>query len=283
MKRPLWLLKVAKSLWFLKDLPERFPFLGKMAKTLRKFPIPFNISNIGPMKHDLVYSMPKDQVIPMDESIHVQPEYVLPSDVVDYFIKKANHHFIMRFCLCRYSNDCKTYPKAEGCLFLGEPVTRVNPQFGRLVTKEEALDYVQQVRESGMIHMIGRAFPDKMALGVGPGHELFTICNCCPCCCGLGLFKHIPPKLGGSVYGKLPGIEVKVTEKCVGCGTCAKDICFMNAIEIHDKKAVIDEMACRACGRCILACPQKAIELKISDKNFLKKAALEIESRVSPT
>ena len=283
MKRPLWLLKIAKSLWFLKKWPDRFDFIARIAKTLRKFPMPFYILDFSPMKHDLVYSLPRDQAIPINESVEVQPEYVLPSEVVDYFINKASHHFIMRFCLCRYSNDCKTYPKAEGCLFLGEPVTRINPQFGRLVSKEEALAYAQHVRESGMIHMIGRAFPDKFALGVGPADELFTVCNCCPCCCGLGLFKHIPPKLGSSVYGKLPGIEVKVTEKCTGCGTCTKDVCYMHAIELINNKAVIDEMACRACGRCALKCPQKAIEVIISDKNFLKKAALEIESRVRPT
>jgi ferredoxin len=283
MKRPLWALKVAKAFWFLKKLPDQFPFLAKITKIMQKFPMPFNILDYSPMMHDLVYTFPKDQVIPVNESIDMAPNYVLPSQVVDYFIKKASHHFIMRFCLCRYANGCKTYPKAQGCLFLGEPVTRINPQFGRLVTKEEALEYAQQVRKTGLIQMIGRAFPDKLALGVGPGNELFTICNCCPCCCGLGLFKHVPPKLGSSVYGKLPGVEVHVTKKCIGCGTCTKGVCFMHAIQVINKKAVIDDMACRACGRCVLTCPQKAIVLKITNKNVFKEAAREIESRVKLT
>lgn len=42
-------------------------------------------------------------------------------------------------------------------------------------------------------------------------------------------------------------------------------------------------MACRACGRCLLTYPQKAIVLKITNKNFLKEAAREIESRVKLT
>ncbi len=56
MKRPLWLLKVAKSLWFVKNLPEKFPILGRIAKTLRKFPLPFYILDFSPMKHDLVFT-----------------------------------------------------------------------------------------------------------------------------------------------------------------------------------------------------------------------------------
>ncbi|NHI92176.1 MAG: 4Fe-4S ferredoxin [Candidatus Lokiarchaeota archaeon] len=280
MKRPLWLLKVVKALFPILKLMDKFAFLNKITKTLQTFPLPFNVLDFSPMKYDLVYSLPRDQVISLDESIEIHPEYVLPSEVVDYFIKRAEHHLIMRFCLCRYSNDCKTYPESEGCLFLGKPVLKISPEFGRLVTKEEALDYVRKVRELGMIQMIGRAFPDAFALGVGPQDELVTICNCCTCCCGLGMFKHIPPKFGSSVYGKLPGIEVKVTDRCIGCGTCTKDICFIHAIEIIDKKAVIDEMACRACGRCVLACPQKAIELNITDRHFLDKAKREIDLRL---
>ncbi len=52
-----------------------------------------------------------------------------------------------------------------------------------------------------------------------------------------------------------------VTERCIGCGTCAK-YCPEAAIRIVDKKAVIDYDYCKGCLICATVCPLKAIEKK---------------------
>lgn len=50
------------------------------------------------------------------------------------------------------------------------------------------------------------------------------------------------------------------TYGCLGYGTCVKS-CQFDAIHIVDGVAVIDKEKCKACGKCIDACPKKLIEL----------------------
>jgi Na+-translocating ferredoxin:NAD+ oxidoreductase RNF subunit RnfB len=47
---------------------------------------------------------------------------------------------------------------------------------------------------------------------------------------------------------------------CMGFGTC-KSVCEFGAVEIINGVAVIDKDKCRACGKCIDACPKHLIEL----------------------
>ena len=77
------------------------------------------------------------------------------------------------------------------------------------------------------------------------------------------------------------GVEVKVTDRCVGCGTCVKT-CFVEAIRVVNKRAVISDK-CRGCGRCVEACPKHAIELTIHDSQFLQKTIDRISEHVKVT
>jgi Na+-translocating ferredoxin:NAD+ oxidoreductase RNF subunit RnfB len=47
---------------------------------------------------------------------------------------------------------------------------------------------------------------------------------------------------------------------CLGFGSCVR-ACQFDAIQVINGKAVVDKEKCRACGKCIEACPQKLIEL----------------------
>jgi ferredoxin len=80
----------------------------------------------------------------------------------------------------------------------------------------------------------------------------------------------------------MPGVEVKVGDKCIGCGTCTEGSCFVDAIHLVGKRAVISK-ECRGCGRCVEVCPQKAIEITINDEEYIKKTITLLESLVDVT
>jgi uncharacterized protein len=52
-----------------------------------------------------------------------------------------------------------------------------------------------------------------------------------------------------------------VAEKCKGCGDCVIR-CSQKALQVIEKKAVIDSQKCIGCGECILMCEGGAIEIQ---------------------
>ncbi len=80
------------------------------------------------------------------------------------------------------------------------------------------------------------------------------------------------------------GIKVDL-EKCIGCSLCVK-ACAQDAIEIVEKKAVIDEAKCNLCAACVEACKKygaititKEEDASQSDAASFKHVAVFIEQR----
>lgn len=268
-------------MWFVKLLKKTFPNVKLIAKLTRAPGIGRIIDNMLFQGDDIIY-LPKDavsqQVIQIGESLETPTDTILPSQIIHHFIDEANFHWIMNTCICRESLTCKDYPIDYGCLFLGEAAKGINPQLGRPVSKEEAHEYVKKTREAGLVHLIGRNKLDSVWLDVKPGEKLLTICNCCPCCCLWRMLPDLNPKIANKVT-KMSGVSVEVTDACVGCGTCADGICFVDAISLIDGKAVIDD-ACRGCGRCVEVCPQSAIKLTIGNEGFMEDSIKRVSSVV---
>ncbi|TXT58901.1 MAG: Electron transport complex subunit RsxB [Promethearchaeota archaeon] len=269
---------MARPLWFVKLLKKTFPSIKLLAK-LSNLPILRNIFDLLLLKGDDIIYLPKDTVIKINQSVDQPDNYILPKRVLEYFIEKANYRWIMNFCICRSSMKCEDYPIELGCLFLGKSVLEINPALGRLVSKQEALDHIKNCSKAGLVHLIGRNLLDKQWLGIKEGKKLLTICNCCPCCCLWRIVPILHPSLSKKVK-KIPGVKVVITEKCIGCGTCMKDICFVNAIQMRENKAYITDQ-CRACGRCMEICPQNAIELIIENDDYVNRAIEKIETLVN--
>lgn len=262
-------------MWFVRLL-KIFYRRRYFAALLTNFPIIGELIDRFAFRGDHLVCLPRDQVIQIDKSINIEEKTVLPSQVVEHFVEQANYRWIMNFCICRDSNKCKDYPSELGCLFLGEAAMGINPKIGRPASKIEALEHLKKCREAGLVHFIGNVKGDALWLGVKPRNKLLTICNCCPCCCIAGLIKYMSPQIAAN-YTKMPGVVVKVTNQCVGCGTCTK-VCFVNAIHVVKERAVINEAMCRGCGRCVLKCPKKAIELTLTDAQFLEKTIERIST-----
>ncbi|GAF91498.1 unnamed protein product, partial [marine sediment metagenome] len=140
--------------------------------------------------------------------------------------------------------------------------------------------HVRRAGEAGLVHLIGRNKLDAVWLDVGPGERLLTVCNCCPCCCLWKMLPDLDPLFGGKVT-KMEGVEVQVTQGCVGCGRC-QEVCFVNAIQIEDGSAEIGD-ECRGCGRCVEVCPEGAITITVPDLADIESTIRRIEDAVDVT
>jgi len=269
-----------RPLWYVELLKKTFPNIKFIAK-LTRIPVLGKIFDLAMFEGDEIIYLTQDNVIQVNKEINKEDDMVLPSQVLEYFINKANYHWIMNFCICRDSMQCKDYPINLGCLFLGEAVLGINPQLGRLVSKEEALEHIRKCKEAGLIHMIGKNRLDKQWLGVKPGDKLLSICNCDPCCCLWKIAPILATKIGSKIQ-KMPGLEIKVTDKCIGCGKCTEGICFVDAIQLIENHAQISK-ECRGCGRCVEICPQNAIEISINDTEFVAKSIKKIDKIIDVT
>jgi len=275
---------MGRPLWFVNLLKRVFPG-ASFAAGLTRFPPLGRLVEWGLFRGDDIIYLPRDsavrQVIQVGQTVETPTDLVMPSQVVEHFIEQAQYHWLMDFCICRASNHCEDYPIELGCLFLGKAVLGINPRLGRRVSREEALAHVRRCREAGLVHMIGRNRLDSVWLGATPGHRLLTICNCCPCCCLWRLLPRFGPAIGDKV-ARMPGVTLRVTHRCVGCGACTQGVCFVNAIHLQEGRAVIDD-SCRGCGRCVEVCPQKAIELDIDDASSVEMAIARLSTLIDVT
>lgn len=63
---------------------------------------------------------------------------------------------------------------------------------------------------------------------------------------------------------------LRVTDACVGCGICEK-VCPSGSIHLVSGKAEYTPANCQTCLACVHACPQKAIQLTVPEKNPLAR------------
>jgi ferredoxin len=222
--------------------------------------------------------LPKDESIKINVPLDYPESTIIPSQVVENYINQAEYHWVMDFCMCRESDGCQDYPQKLGCLFLGEPVLKINSKLGRRVSKEEALEHARLCREAGLVHTIGRNRLDSIWLGTSPVEGLMTICNCCPCCCLWGIVPDITPRISQKIT-RMPGVVVKIGDNCQGCGTCTDGICFAEAIQVLNGKADIS-LECRGCGRCVEVCPESAITLSINGGKSIQDAINRLDKLV---
>jgi hypothetical protein len=105
-------------------LKKGFPHRFVIAK-LSRWPILGGIIDHMLFENDDMIYLPKDQVIDMNRSIENPGEVVVPSQIVEHFIEKANYRWIMDWCICRSATKCKDYPINLGCLSLGEATLNI--------------------------------------------------------------------------------------------------------------------------------------------------------------
>jgi Pyruvate/2-oxoacid:ferredoxin oxidoreductase delta subunit len=197
------------------------------------------------------------RTIPIDRTVEVPQESVLPSQSVEDIVQKFDE-IAVGHCFCRQrrkvlGDPCDTDAPLENCFTFGKSARHTAAQgFSRMVTKEEALNIMKEAEAAGLVH---KAFHP----GSNESRPETSICNCCKDCCDtLNLWREgVFPLINSTCH-----LSVIDQDICSGCETCV-DRCPMEAIAINDGgKAERDEASCFGCGICARFCPEGAISLK---------------------
>ncbi|MHA1250350.1 MAG: ATP-binding protein [Candidatus Helarchaeota archaeon] len=202
-----------------------------------------------------------EKIIQVDATIQPQ-EQVMPYELVEDLINKRESFAVIP-CQCRLIGElsgepCEIASSDMGCLVTG-PAAEIMANFGwaKLLTKEEALEYLKETEKAGLVHCASNS---------RGGEHLAFICNCCPCHCGaLGPTKQFKINVVTPSNFR-PQIDY---DKCKICKTCVKK-CPMEAItysESTEPQINFNPDVCIGCGICAYNCPTDAIALvKISNK-----------------
>ena len=191
------------------------------------------------------------RVVPVNRRIDAKAE-ILPYDDLRAMMESCNS-FRVADCLCRKEHGLlgKTCShSSETCMsFSREPNAYEGmPEWGREITREEALALLERVEEEGLVHCTYNF-----------QREPFFVCNCCSCCCGFlrALTEHgAPYMLARSNY-----VSAIDPDTCSECGDCANGRCPTHAISADDETYTVDDGRCIGCGVCAVACEYDAISL----------------------
>ncbi len=219
--------------------------------------------------------------LPVNRDLSMPQGIPLPLELLDRLIAEASHRVVLEYCGCRRASRCSGYPEEVGCLLLGDDALRAAPSLSREVSAEEARSHAGRAVEAGLVPAVGTARVDDLVFGVKRPKRMLTVCFCCECCCLGRYLRHVPLGSLDAIFPRLPGVEVRVTGDCDGCGACVER-CYLGAIEIRDERAV-HSAYCRACGRCAAACPRGAVEVVLSDPGFLEETYRRIRARMDHT
>lgn len=187
------------------------------------------------------------------------PEYNIATyDNMREIIKKTKKSIQVANCVCKegeaiLGKPCKQTKDIEVCLMF-DAKNYLDRGKARTITKDECMEIINRAEREGLV--------------LQPGNSLqpFCICLCCGCCCGVltSAKKYEKPAelIAHNFYAKVKG------ELCTGCTICVNR-CQMEAIQIENKKAIIDLNRCIGCGLCVTTCKTEALKLMEKTKKTI--------------
>ena len=193
---------------------------------------------------------PFSRVITVEEEIPAGVE-IHPYDRVSEYIANAPY-ISVGTCYCRHFGELLGRPcdkPKENCMGLGPGAKFTAARgFGRLISKEEAMEILKRSEEAGLVHCSSNT-----------GKYVDFICNCCTCHCGiLQSVKNAAAPSMAATSSFIASLEEGV---CSGCGDCVER-CPMNALAMEGDVAALNPKRCIGCGLCVYICPTGALRLE---------------------
>jgi ferredoxin len=214
------------------------------------------------------------RTIPIEKEIGVERD-IANYDDFRYYLENCGEPIVLNECICRKKNDiigksCEKTDLREACFsFRSAGKAYLDRGLGRIITKEEALEIIEQAEREGLV------------LQAGNSQRPTSLCTCCGCCCNL-LYNEkrldAPAQfLGSNFFAQVD------KELCTGCGTC-ETRCQMDAVDIIENLSNINLDRCIGCGVCVPTCPEEAITLiekEEKDKTIPAKNIVETYLKIA--
>jgi len=199
---------------------------------------------------------PITRVVPVECEVDMKLDSVMPYEDAQKIVDKFDT-FAVSHCYCRHHKDllgkaCETTNEKVNCLTFGRSARfMIDYQFGKEITREETKRILKECEEAGLVH---KFFHEKNDLE----RSEFAICNCCKCCCGTFELYY----RGAAPMQTYTSYRARTDEElCNGCEVCV-DMCPMEAIELVDDVALINDEKCIGCGVCAYHCSSAAMALE---------------------
>ena len=199
-------------------------------------------------------AFPIMRVVTVEKEIPASTE-IHPYDRVSEYIDNADY-ISVGTCYCRHHGELLGRPcdkPKDVCMAFGRWAKYIAERgFGKLVSKEEALQVLDRAERAGLVHSTNNI-----------SKRLEFLCNCCVCHCPiLGSIKNAatPSMVASSSF-----IASFEEGDCSGCGDCV-ELCQMDALTMEDDIAVLDAERCIGCGVCVSVCPTGALRLELREK-----------------